>query len=35
MRPVIGASSAGEPSSAIGILGGLLYRAGDVTLTDM
>jgi hypothetical protein len=35
MHPVMGASSAGEPPSSFGILGGLLYRVGDVTFTVM
>jgi hypothetical protein len=34
MRPGMGAPSAGEPSSAVGILGGLLYMVGgDMMLT--
>jgi len=35
MRPSIVASSAGVPSSSVGILGGLLYRFGGVMLTVM
>jgi hypothetical protein len=35
MRPDIGASSAGESSPSVGILGGLLYRFGGVMLTVM
>ena len=35
MRPGMGASSAGELPSAVGILGGLLYRVGGAMLTLM
>ena len=35
MRPGVGVSSAGELSSAVGILGGLLYRVGGVMSTVM
>jgi hypothetical protein len=35
MRPGIVASSAGESSPSVGILGGLLHGFGGVILTDM
>ena len=35
MRPGVGVFSAEELSSAVGILGGLLYRVGGVMLTAM
>ncbi len=35
MGPVIVASSAGESTSSVGILGGQLYRFGGVMLTVM